>query len=227
MGPSSAPMRRPLDHRAALGRPYLVASALGAAAAAVARSAPGLEPIDPMRGGSGRFLDRLERLRGLVDDATGRVMPKWVFYDCGEVPGAIVGLTRPARDLDRQTLALLGGVDDPAELVPVSMLIALPMLRPGWWHLYALGAAGPEDADEQRSVTVSLTLAVLAVETATAALPWRSAALDAFARSGAAAARDLLDTGPLRAANGDGPLRRAALGRHGGRRAGVLAGCRR
>ena len=42
--------------------------------------------IDPLKLSSTPFLDRLERLDSLTFGPEGLPMPRWVFFDCAELP---------------------------------------------------------------------------------------------------------------------------------------------
>jgi hypothetical protein len=171
-------------------RSYLVASAVGSAADPADPPAwlagGGTFRVDPCRAGSVRFLDRLQALNRLVHGASGLDMPRWVFYDCGEVPGGIVGLARPARLLTADVRRALDDAAGDDDLVPVTMIVAIPMLRAGWWQLYGLGSVDPTGPGaiiaDRNAATVALALATLRIETALAAPPWRSAALASLAR---------------------------------------------
>lgn len=99
--------------------------------------------IDPFKLQSAIFLDLLHKLDGLTFGPEGMPMPKWVFYDCSEVPGAIYGLARPARTLWPKVRELFGVPADYDGLVPVSMYVAIPMHRPGVWFGHNLSSLAP------------------------------------------------------------------------------------
>ncbi len=106
----------------------------------------GLHPegeIDPLRMGSQGFLDLLHRLDGLTFGPEGMPMPRWVFYDCSELPGAIYGLARPAATLWPEARALFQVPADYHGLVPLSMYIAIPMAHRGVWFGHNLASAAP------------------------------------------------------------------------------------
>ena len=63
--------------------------------------------FDPMKLRSGPFLNILQHLDELTFGAIGMTMPRWVFYDCAEVPGGIFGFARPAAELDEWVLRAL------------------------------------------------------------------------------------------------------------------------
>lgn len=86
------------------------------------------------------FFDLLHKLDGLTFGPTGMSMAKWVFFDCGEMPGAIIGFALPAAALPkrvRDAFELPGGFD---RIVPVSMFIAIPAIRRGFWFAHNLSS---------------------------------------------------------------------------------------
>ena len=93
-------------------QPYLVASTYGNAGN-LGELPFGLElapdlHFDPLKVRSGPFLHILQRLNELTFGAKGMPMPRWVFYDCAEVPGGIFGFARPAAELPEWVLRALG-----------------------------------------------------------------------------------------------------------------------
>ncbi len=99
--------------------------------------------IDPLRTSSGFFLDLLHRLDGLTFGPEGMPMPKWVFYDCAELPGAIFGLARPAATLWPAARSLFSIPADYDGLVPLSMYVAIPMANRGVWFGHNLASLAP------------------------------------------------------------------------------------
>lgn len=99
--------------------------------------------INPFSMGSETFLDLLHVLDGQTFGPEGMPMPKWVFYDCAEVPGAIFGLARPARTLWPRARELFPIPADYDGLVPLSMYIAIPMATRGVWFGHNLASLGP------------------------------------------------------------------------------------
>jgi len=141
---------------------------------------------DPLRMGSSAFLDRLQRLDALTFGPEGLPMPRWVFYDCAELPAAIFGFGRPSRDAHPRTRALFGLPDGDTGLVPYSMYAALPMFRAGQWFGHNLSSLAPvlDDTDPAGpslkglgSITKALGLAVLGVDRLLGATQWASTAL--------------------------------------------------
>ena len=80
-----------------------------------------------------RFFDLLYRLDGLSFGQVGMPMDKWVFFDCGEMPGAIYGFTMPAGQLSLDAKEEYEIFDDYDGPVPVSMYIAIPMASGSWF----------------------------------------------------------------------------------------------
>ncbi len=99
--------------------------------------------IDPLRLDSAIFLDLLHKLDGLTFGPEGMPMPKWVFYDCAEVPGAIYGLARPAAQFWPRVRELFKIPQGYEGLVPVSMYVAIPMQRQGTWFGHNLSSLAP------------------------------------------------------------------------------------
>jgi len=142
--------------------------------------------IDPLRLESESFLSLLQRLDGLTFGPEGMPMPRWVFFDCAELPGAILGFGRWARDVPPRTRALFQlpvGYDG---LVPYSMYVAIPMFRAGHWFGHNLSSLAPvlrqRDPDEPDlaglgSITKGLALRAFRVERFYGATQWLSKAL--------------------------------------------------
>ena len=142
--------------------------------------------IDPTKMASGEFLDILHRLDGLTFGPEGMPMPKWVFFDCAEVPGAIYGLARPASTLWPAARELFQVPEDYDGLVPLSMYIAIPMQKVGTWFGHNLASAAPalrnaglNDVDLRGlgSLTKALGLKCFGVSRFFGATQWTSKAL--------------------------------------------------
>lgn len=149
--------------------------------------------IDPLRVGSQGFLDILHRLDGLTFGPEGMPMPRWVFYDCSELPGAIYGFARPARTLWPAARALFQVPDDYDGLVPLSMYIAIPMAHRGVWFGHNLASSAPAlrtagltdvDLTGLGSLTKGLALQAFGVKHFWGATQWASDALYIHAKFG-------------------------------------------
>ncbi len=143
--------------------------------------------IDPTRMASEGFLHRLQTLDQLTFGPEGMPMPRWVFYDCAELPGAIFGFAMPARALPADVCRQLGAVDLDA-LVPLSMYIAIPMKPPAVWFGHNLASLNPVfpdlDLTGLASITKAVGLAVFRCATQFGATQWDSEALHIHTRFG-------------------------------------------
>ena len=150
--------------------------------------------IDPLRLQSAQFLDLLHKLDGLTFGPEGMPMPKWVFYDCSELPGAIYGLARPAHLVWPKVKQLFAIPDDYTGLVPVSMYVAIPMPQAGVWFGHNLSSLAPvfrrlgllDDLDLAGlgALTKGLALKCFAVQQFWGATQWMSNALYIHAKFG-------------------------------------------
>lgn len=148
--------------------PYLVASPHGAAAdprpLPADFGAAELNRLDPHRTAHEAFLTLLQRLDKRAYGPADMVLPRWAFYDCAEVPGGVFGFAERRGN----------------GLAPLSMLVAIPMLPEGAWHVYGLCAV--TEGEGLRMLTLAAGLAVLGVRTAYGAAQWRSTELPVHAR---------------------------------------------
>ncbi len=172
--------------------PYLVASPLGAAAELrplpFGLQVPDEHRFDPHVVSSGPFLGVLQRLDELTFGPVGMPMPKWVFYDCAEVPGGIFGFGLPTAEVPEWVRRALRVEADYDGLVPLSMLVTIPMLAPGAWHTYTLcsiNEVAPGAAPAGlRLFTCAAGLAAVGTTTSYGATQWRSSKLYAQTRFG-------------------------------------------
>ena len=141
--------------------------------------------FDPVRAATAPFLDRIERIDGLTFGPRGLATPRWALYDCACLPGVIFGLGRAARELDAATRSALGvaaGEDD-GELVPLSSLVAIPMLGDDRWLAYSLATAPLRDPIPDLDLaTLVLGLDLLRAREVTATAQWGSPELATIAR---------------------------------------------
>ena len=158
--------------------------------------------IDPLRTASADFLVQLQTLDRLTFGPEGMPMPRWVFYDCAELPGGIFGFARPAHTLPpavRDALSLPRNCP-PTALVPFSMYIAIPVRRPtpateragtgggGSWFGHNLASLNPVFPTLKMkglaSVTKALALKTFRASEQVGATQWDSAALHIHTRFG-------------------------------------------
>lgn len=149
---------------------------------------PDAHVIDPLRMQSEQFLLLLQRLDQLTFGPEGMPMPRWVFYDCSELPGAIFGFARSVDELSDRARALYEVPDDYQGLVPYSMYIAIPMHPPGCWFGHNLASIAPTLPEEGwkglGSVTKAIALKAFRSRMLYGATQWDSSALFIHTRFG-------------------------------------------
>lgn len=171
--------------------PYLVATRLNLPyldPAPFGLEIPPYARVDPMRTESTPFLDLLHVLDRDTFGPAGMPMPKWVFYDAAELPGAIFGFARPARQLSAEARARFAVHASYDGLVPYSMFIAIPMLQPGGWMGHNLASANrslpAEGLAGLASATKAIGLKAFRTRVLYGATQWRSPALHIHVRFG-------------------------------------------
>lgn len=144
--------------------------------------------LDPLRRGAAPFLDLLARLDVVAFGAGGMAMPRWVFYDCAEIPGGIVGFGARAARISIEARALLEVPEGYDGIVPFGMYVAIPTLEPGAWMGHNLATiAGSVDGGALRGLGGLTKAVALKVFRATAQIgvtQWDSPALHVHARMG-------------------------------------------
>ena len=144
--------------------------------------------IDPTRMASERFLLLLQTMDRLTFGPEGMPMPRWVFYDCAELPGAIFGFARRAEELPANVLEAMGRPHDDTGLVPFSMFIAIPVRPPEVWfghNLASLNATFPGlQLKGLASMTKALGIKVFRCKQQIGATQWDSNALHIHTRFG-------------------------------------------
>jgi hypothetical protein len=142
---------------------------------------PGDSLISPFTRASDDFLDALQWLDRMTFGYAGMAMPRWVFYDCSEMPGGICGLTVPYEALPPSLLKGAPAEPDFRGPWPVSMAIAIPLATEGAWLKHTLCSinevtqlAAPPGL---RTITFALALALFNVKTLYSTLQWRSSEL--------------------------------------------------
>ena len=136
--------------------------------------------FDPLRREAAPFLDRLARLDALTFGAEGMPMPRWVFYDCAEIPGGIVGFGARAATISSDVRALLEVPEGAEGIVPLSMYIAIPTLEPGVWMGHNLSTA----RRGLGGITKAVALKVFRASAQIGVTQWDSAALFVHTRMG-------------------------------------------
>ncbi len=142
--------------------------------------------ISPFHRRSDAFLNRLEWLDRMTFGFAGMEMPRWVFYDCSEMPGGICGFTMPASALPASLFHEPPATPD--EPVPVSMAIVIPMMPAGCWHEHTLCSINELSSTAApgglRTITLALALRLFRVRTVYGATQWRSSELRVLTKFG-------------------------------------------
>ncbi|MCK5883528.1 MAG: hypothetical protein KAG61_07550 [Bacteriovoracaceae bacterium] len=129
------------------------------------------------------FFNALQMLDKLSFGPVGMPMEKWVFFDCGEMVGAIYGLAVRGDKLDAAILKQYSLPADYTDLVPVSMYIAIPMAKPGAWFGHNLCSANSFLAEHYNFSGLAVLTKALGVKTmniheAFGATQWESGSLN-------------------------------------------------
>lgn len=134
--------------------------------------------LNPQHRRNSTFLNMIKRLDELTFGPVGMPMPKWVFYDCAVMPGAVFGLCSPAAAMESWVKQSLGVPDDYEGPVPLSMFIAIPMLDEGSWLVYTIcdineiaPGAAPGGLAE---LTMVLGIASFQIQTLWGTTQWRA-----------------------------------------------------
>lgn len=136
--------------------------------------------IDPRRVAGSSFMDAIQRLDVVLYGARDLTAPRWALYDCAGLPGAVIGFAKDASSLTKEERARLAVPDGEDGIVPVSMMIATPMLGERRWLVYTIGAA-PSNVEALDHATLHLGLAMLDAHQIIATVQWDSRELAAFA----------------------------------------------
>jgi hypothetical protein len=89
------------------------------------------------------LVDGLHALDAATFGGQEMLMPRWVLFDCGELPGIVFGLGRRAVELPepvRRHYGLRGSAHDET-FVPLSMWVAIRCAEPGAWLGHNLSSA--------------------------------------------------------------------------------------
>lgn len=145
--------------------------------------------IDPTHTRSATFLDILQRLDALTFGPTGMPMDKWVFYDCAELPGFIVGFAIEASAMTADERHRLKVPETYSGPVPLSMYIAIPMREAGSWFGHNLASLGRQLPGRRLShlgtLTKVMALKTMRAEKNVGVTQWASPALHIHTKFGA------------------------------------------
>ena len=79
------------------------------------------------------FFLNLQALDAFSFGPVGMPMERWVFFDCGEMPGGIFCFGTKAKNLPDEVLKNYKEIASPEEFLPLSMYIAIPMVTGAWF----------------------------------------------------------------------------------------------
>ena len=133
--------------------------------------------FDPTKTASRPLLDGLERLDRVTFGTRGLAMPRWAFYDCVELPGFVFGFGRDAGDVEPPLRSKLGIAPDSTGFVPLSMVLAIPMLEADHWFVHSVAAL-----DGSPIVALASALDVVQARRVTGITQWSSDMLSVHAR---------------------------------------------
>lgn len=130
--------------------------------------------IDPTRTSSASFLRSLERLDHLIYSPMGMPTPRWAFYDCAELPGAVFGLCTAPGQLPEPARTALTTAGQTGH-VPLNAVVAIPTVEADHWLVYAvcgLGEAVDTGLPDLRAETLRAALAWLQAREVTSVCQW-------------------------------------------------------
>jgi hypothetical protein len=114
--------------------------------------------FDPTDRRSLSFINGIEALDKVTFGGVGMPMPRWVLFDCGDLPGIVFGFARRAGDLPRRAQEVYAAPPD--AMVPLSMWIAIPTAEPGTWVGHNLSSANASLAGDELPGLATLTKAL-------------------------------------------------------------------
>lgn len=114
--------------------------------------------FDPTERRSLSFIDGLQALDKATFGHVGMPMPRWVLFDCADLPGIVFGFARRAGDLPLRAREVYSAPPD--AMVPLSMWIAIPSAEPGTWVAHNLASANAELVGDELPGLASLTKAL-------------------------------------------------------------------
>jgi len=145
--------------------------------------------VDPQKLEHREFLSLVQKLDDLTFSPMGLEMPGWVFYDCGVMPGIVLGYGAKASKLRPWIRRVLGVKPGYEGLVPLTLFIAIAMLPERSWLVNTL--TGLDDVAPGATVeglvrrTLAAGLFVLPVDHLYGTVQWRSRTLPRYTALGA------------------------------------------
>lgn len=99
----------------------------------------GVTPVilDPLRMDEVEYVDHILNMEGKAFGPANLSMERWVFYDCGIMPGFIGGFAHRTATLPESIKTALGKTSQ-HEWTPLSLFIVIPAIAPGEWVAHNL-----------------------------------------------------------------------------------------
>lgn len=129
------------------------------------------------------FFQHLQTLDQLSFGPVGMPMERWVFFDCGEMPGAVFGFALKSTEVPQEVLDMYRAEPVEGELIPISMYIAIPMAEKGSWFGHNLSSVGKllkdhYDFEGLGIFTKAMALKVYNIRKLYGATQWNSSSLN-------------------------------------------------
>lgn len=86
------------------------------------------------------FAEQILHLENTAFGPQSMPIPRWVFYDCGIVPGFVTGFAMRAASMSPELQQVMKPSAGPQDWVPISLFIIIPAMRPGEWVAHNLCA---------------------------------------------------------------------------------------
>ncbi|APR76989.1 Hypothetical protein A7982_02336 [Minicystis rosea] len=139
---------------------------------------------------SREVVDGLHRLDAASFGDQQMLMPRWVLFDCGELPGIVYGFGRRAGDLSARVRAHYEVLDRDDVFVPLSMWVAIRCAEDGAWFGHNLSSANLLLEDGERLPGLATLTKALGVKLSRArrlygATQWDSDSIGIHLRFGA------------------------------------------
>ncbi|MDB2426236.1 hypothetical protein N9W41_01690 [bacterium] len=106
--------------------------------------------MDPLLINDVYFADALLNMETRAFEHSDMAMPRWVFYDCGVLPGLITGFALRTETLPQSIRTILGNENLKGEWTPVSMFIIIPTMVKGEWVAHNLSSINSMIPKEDR-----------------------------------------------------------------------------
>ena len=137
---------------------------------------------------SRELVDGLHHLDAAAFGDQQMLMPRWVLFDCGALPGIVYGFGRRAADLPVAVRAHYQVLDRDDVFVPLSMWVAIRAAEEGAWFGHNLSSANPlldpDGLPGLGTLTKALGLRLARARVQYGATQWRSPSLGLHLRFG-------------------------------------------